>query len=131
MQKEMQKQMSGMVAAPVVKEGKRVEAALGRCMEKVIKANTDALLIRFQGENAKRERIGKDQTQHILNVIMNAMNKDLPAILDRILKKEISAVGPTIARAITPLISSAITESFQVFLIPLNFLFIYYCLLNI
>ncbi|XP_042419624.1 enhancer of mRNA-decapping protein 4-like [Zingiber officinale] len=113
MQKEMQKQMSSMVAAPVVKEGKRVEAALGRCMEKAIKANTDALLIRFQGENAKRERIGKDQTQHIINVIMNAVNKDLPAILDRILKKEISAVGPTIARAITPIISSAITESFQ------------------
>ncbi|CAL9751523.1 unnamed protein product [Musa acuminata subsp. burmannicoides] len=113
MQKEMQKQMSIMVAAPVMKEGKRVEAALGRCMEKAVRANSDALWARFQEEHAKCERVGKDQMQQMANLITNIVNKDLPAISERILKKEISAVGPTVVRAITPVISSAITESFQ------------------
>lgn len=115
MQKEMQKQMSAVLAPPVIKEGKRVELALGRCMEKAIKASTDALWARFQEENGKRERAGKEQMQQLTNLITNAMNKELPAIWERILKREISAVGTTVVRAITPVISAAITESFQVF----------------
>ena len=120
MQKEMQKQMSIMVAAPVMKEGKRVEAALGRCMEKAVRANSDALWARFQEEHAQCERVGKDQMQQMANLITNIVNKDLPAISERILKKEISAVGPTVVRAITPVISSAITESFQVFFLSIT-----------
>ncbi|MBA0739725.1 hypothetical protein Gogos_012963 [Gossypium gossypioides] len=42
-QKEMQKQMNAIVSAPVNKEGKRLEASLGRSIEKAVKANTDAL----------------------------------------------------------------------------------------
>ncbi|XP_010928034.1 enhancer of mRNA-decapping protein 4 isoform X2 [Elaeis guineensis] len=117
MQKEMQKQMSVIVAVPVTKEGKRVEAAVGRSMEKAIKANTDALWARFQEENAKSEKLERERMQQITSLITNCMNKDWPAMLERALKKEIPAVGQVIARAITPVIektiSSAITDSFQ------------------
>ncbi|RWV85738.1 hypothetical protein BHE74_00024575 [Ensete ventricosum] len=114
MQKEMQKQMSVMVAAPVAKEGKRVETMLGRSMEKIIKANADALWARIQEENAKYEKFEKERMQQITNLITNYVNKDLPTILERALKKELSAIGSTVARAITPVISTTITESFQV-----------------
>ncbi|XP_073011915.1 enhancer of mRNA-decapping protein 4-like isoform X1 [Typha latifolia] len=116
-QKDLQKQLSVMVAVPVTKEGKRVEAALGRSMEKTVKANVDALWARLQEENAKREKVERDRVQQITNLITNYMNKDLPGILERALKKEMSALGPAVARAITPVIektiSAAITDSFQ------------------
>uniref|UniRef100_A0A5B7AN20 Putative enhancer of mRNA-decapping protein 4-like n=1 Tax=Davidia involucrata TaxID=16924 RepID=A0A5B7AN20_DAVIN len=116
-QKEMQKQMSMMVSAPVNKEGRRLEASLGRSMEKVVKANMDALWARFQEENAKHEKLERDRTQQMTNLITNYINKDLPTMLEKTLKKEIAALGPAVARAITPIlektISSAIAESFQ------------------
>ncbi|PPS03100.1 hypothetical protein GOBAR_AA17560 [Gossypium barbadense] len=117
MQKEMQKQMNTIVSAPVNKEGKRLEASLGRSIEKAVKANTDALWARFQDENAKQEKLERDRMQQITNLITNCLNKDLPAMFEKSLKKEIAAVGPVVARAISPIleksISSAITESFQ------------------
>ncbi|KAF2323866.1 hypothetical protein GH714_002510 [Hevea brasiliensis] len=88
-QKEMQKQMSNVVAVPVSKECRRLEAAVGRSIEKAVKANTDALWARFQEENAKNEKLLRDRTQQIA----------------------------TIARSMSPVIektiSSAIAESFQ------------------
>ncbi|KAI4306266.1 hypothetical protein L6164_029559 [Bauhinia variegata] len=117
MQKEMQKQMTMMLAVPVTKEGRRLEAALGRNMEKAVKANTDALWARVQEENAKSEKLLRDRVQQISSLISNFMNKDLPAILEKTVKKEIAAVGPAIVRTITPAIektiSAAIAESFQ------------------
>ncbi|KAK3218717.1 hypothetical protein Dsin_012687 [Dipteronia sinensis] len=117
MQKDMQRQMNAMVSGPVNKEGKRLEASLGRSIEKVIKANTDALWARFQEENAKHEKLERDRIQQITNLITNSINKDLPLMFEKTLKKEIAALGPSVARAISPAleksISSAITESFQ------------------
>ncbi|KAA8519249.1 hypothetical protein F0562_013505 [Nyssa sinensis] len=117
MQKERQKQMSVMVSAPVNKEGRRLEASLGRSMEKVVKANMDALWSRFQEENAKHEKLERDRTQQMTNLITNYINRDLPTMLEKTLKKEIAALGPAVARAIIPVlektISSAIAESFQ------------------
>ncbi|KAL1081719.1 hypothetical protein V6Z11_D09G085300 [Gossypium hirsutum] len=117
-QKEMQKQMNAIVSAPVNKEGKRLEASLGRSIEKAVKANTDALWARIKDENAKQEKLERDCMQQITNLITNCLNKDLPAMFEKSLKKEIAAVGPVVARAISPTleksISSAITESFQV-----------------
>ncbi|XP_062079062.1 enhancer of mRNA-decapping protein 4 isoform X2 [Humulus lupulus] len=117
MQKDVQKQMSMMVAVPITKEGRRLEAAIGRSMEKAVKASNDALWARFQEENAKNEKIFRDRTQQISSLVSNLMNKDLPTLLDKTLKKEMSAVGPAVIRAITPAIektiSSAIAESFQ------------------
>ncbi|KAF2282628.1 hypothetical protein GH714_039523 [Hevea brasiliensis] len=109
--------MTTMISVPVSKEGKRLEASLGRSIEKVVKANTDALWARFQEENTKHEKLERDRMQQLTNLITNCVNKDLPGTLEKTLKKEISAVGPAVARAITPIleksISSAITESFQ------------------
>ncbi|XP_016170876.2 enhancer of mRNA-decapping protein 4 [Arachis ipaensis] len=117
MQKEMQKQMTMMVTVPVTKEGRRLEAALGRTVENAVKANTDALWARIQMENVKNEKLLRDRIQHVTGLISNFMNKDLPAILEKILKKEIASVGPAAVRAMTPtiekIISSAIVESFQ------------------
>ncbi|XVE50975.1 hypothetical protein DITRI_Ditri02bG0000200 [Diplodiscus trichospermus] len=116
-QKEMEKQMNAIVSGPVNKEGKRLEASLGRSVEKIVKANTDALWARIQDENAKHEKSERDRMQQITNLITNCINKDLAAMFEKSLKKEITAVGPVVARAISPTleksISSAITDSFQ------------------
>lgn len=114
----MQKQMTMMISVPVSKEGKRLETSLGRSIEKVVKANTDALWARFQEEYTKHEKLERDRMQQLSNLITNFVNKDLPSTLEKTLKKEVAAVGPAVARVITPIleksISSAITESFQV-----------------
>ncbi|XP_062088020.1 enhancer of mRNA-decapping protein 4-like [Humulus lupulus] len=116
-QKELQKQMNVMVSGPVTKEGKRLEGSLSRCMEKVVKANSDALWARFQEENGKQEKLERDRTQQLTNLITNSINKDLPTMLEKTFKKEIASIGPGLARSITQItekaISSAITESFQ------------------
>lgn len=118
MNKEMQKQMNVMVSVPVTKEGKRLEGSLGRSLEKIVKANTDALWARLQEENAKQEKLEQDRTQQITNLISNYVNKDLPALLEKTIKKEISSIGPTISRSISQImektISATIAESFQV-----------------
>ncbi|PIA58371.1 hypothetical protein AQUCO_00500354v1 [Aquilegia coerulea] len=109
---EMQKQ----ILAMQVKEGKRLETALGRCIEKTNKTNIDALWARFQEENMKHEKLERERTQQITSSIANS-NKESAAILDRTLKKELAAVGQAVARQVTPAVekstSSAITESFQ------------------
>ncbi|XVF79510.1 hypothetical protein PTKIN_Ptkin14bG0228800 [Pterospermum kingtungense] len=116
-QKEMQKQMSNIVNLPVTIEGRRLEAALGRSIDKAIKANTDALWARFQEENAKNEKFLRELTHQITSFITNFMNKDLVVMLDKAVKKELTGVGPAVIRTITPSIektvTSAITESFQ------------------
>lgn len=118
MQKETQKQMTMMVAVPVTKEGRRLEMALGRSMEKTVKAQTDALWARIQEDNAKNDKLLRDRFQQITSLINNFMNKDLLAILEKTVKKEMAAVGPAVVRAISPAIektiSSTIVESFQV-----------------
>ncbi|KAK7289663.1 hypothetical protein RIF29_03476 [Crotalaria pallida] len=117
MQKEMQKQMTVMVAVPVTKEGRRLEAALGRSMEKAVKANTDALWARIQEENAKTEKLLRDRIQNITGLISNFVNKDLPAMLEKAVKKEMASVGSAVVRAMSPavekMISSTIVDSFQ------------------
>ncbi|WCJ32543.1 Enhancer of mRNA-decapping protein 4 [Euphorbia peplus] len=116
-QREMQKQMSNMVAVPVSKECKRLETSLGRTIEKTVKANTDALWARFQEENTKNERLLRDRTQQITNLISNFVNKDLTGILEKTVKKELASVGQAVARTMSPVIektiSSAIIETFQ------------------
>lgn len=114
----MQKQMTVMVTVPVTKEGRRLEAALGRSMEKSVKANADALWARFQEEFAKQDKLVRDRTQQLTSLITNSINKDLPTLLEKNMKKEFAAVGPSLARTITPVIektiSTAINEAFQV-----------------
>ncbi|XAR53895.1 hypothetical protein NMG60_11022618 [Bertholletia excelsa] len=117
MHKEMQQQMSCLVSGSLTKEGRRLEASLGRSLEKVVKASNEALWACFQEENAKHERLEQVHTQTITNLITSFVNKDLPAILEKSLKKEIAAIGPAVARNFNPLlektISSAILEFFQ------------------
>ncbi|KAL0407040.1 UNVERIFIED_CONTAM: Enhancer of decapping protein 4 [Sesamum latifolium] len=117
MQKEMQKQIAIMVSVPVSKEGKRLEASLGRIMEKAVKANTDALWARFQEESAKQDKAARERMQQLTNTISNCLNKDMPAIIEKTVKRELSAVGQSVARTITPIIektiSTCIAESFQ------------------
>ncbi|CAL0301071.1 unnamed protein product [Lupinus luteus] len=117
MQKEMQKQMNVIVSAPVTKEGRRLEGSLGRNMEKIVKANTDALWARVQEENAKQEKLELDRTQQITNLISDYVNKDMTTVLEKIIKKEISSIGSAVARSVSQsvekTVTSAIMESFQ------------------
>ncbi|XP_049400144.1 enhancer of mRNA-decapping protein 4-like isoform X1 [Solanum stenotomum] len=117
MQKETQKQMGMMVAVPVTKEGRRLEAALGQSMEKAVKANSDALWARYQEDSAKQEKLLRDRTQQITNLISNCFNKDMPGLIEKIMKKELAAVGQAVTRSIVPIIektvSTTISEAFQ------------------
>jgi enhancer of mRNA-decapping protein 4 len=127
MQKEMQKQMTMMVAAPVTKESKRLEAVLGKSMEKAVKSNADALWARIQEENAKNEKLLRDRIQQVTTgLITNFMNKDLPSILEKTVKKEMGSVGEAVIRSMSPaiekIISSTIVETFQVCTLSLIFI---------
>ncbi|KAL6999060.1 hypothetical protein U1Q18_000227 [Sarracenia purpurea var. burkii] len=117
MQKEIQKQMTVMVTVPVTKEGRRLEASLGKNMEKAVKANTESLWARFQEENAKQEKLVRERMQQLTSLFTNCINKDLPAVVEKTVKKELASVGPALARTISPAIektvSTAIMDSFQ------------------
>ncbi|CAN8270136.1 unnamed protein product [Cochlearia groenlandica] len=116
-QKEMQRQLSNSVNGPIIKEGKRLEVALGRMIEKSNRSNADVLWARFQEESVKNEKALRDHSQHIVNTTTNFMSKELNVMFEKTLKKEFAAVGLALARAVTPVIekivSSSITESFQ------------------
>lgn len=111
MQKDMQKQMTTMLAGPVNKEGKRLEAAVGRSMEKAVKANMEALWARFQEENAKQDKAARDRMQQLTTLISNCINKDFPSIVEKTVKRELAALGQSVARTITPSIEKAISTS--------------------
>lgn len=110
MQKDMQKQLGTIVIAPIAKEGKRIETSLGRTMEKSIKASIDALWARFLEENTKREKAERERMQQMTTLITSSINKDLPAMLDKLVKKEVSSLGPVVARAMTPIIEKSLTS---------------------
>ncbi|VVA97476.1 unnamed protein product [Arabis nemorensis] len=116
-QREMQRQLSNAVNASMIKEGKRVEAALGRMIERSNKSTADALFARLQEESVKHEKALRDHDQQIVNAMTNVMRKELSAMFEKSMKKEFAASGPTLARAATPAIEktvlSALTESFQ------------------
>lgn len=116
-QKEMQKQMSAMMAIPVDEEVRRLESSMSQSAEKIIKANVDAMYAHLQVENSKLEKSTRECVQQITSSITNCMKKDVPAIVEKILKKELSAVVLNITRSVTPIlkkaVSSEIAESFQ------------------
>nr|CAB3467871.1 unnamed protein product [Digitaria exilis] len=113
----LQKQLSTIVSAPIAKEGKRIEASLGRNMEKSIKANIDAMWARFQEENARHEKSERERMQQMATLITTSVSKDIPVMLEKSLKKEISSLGPAIARTTAPIIekslSSSVSDSLQ------------------
>ncbi|KAI3510177.1 hypothetical protein L1887_25708 [Cichorium endivia] len=115
-QKEIQKQIPVVVAGPVTKEGKRIEAGIVKTMEKIHKANSDAYVARCQEEFAKQEKSNRDRHQQISMSAGNG-HKELLAASEKILKKEMAAVGPAVGRSVTPVIekavATAITEAFQ------------------
>ncbi|CAN6479639.1 unnamed protein product [Victoria cruziana] len=117
MQREMQKQMAAMVTISISKEGKRIEAGLGRQIDKMIKANFDATWARISEENAKHEKTERDRLQQITALISNITNKDLPAVMDKTLKKEVTLMSTNLIKAIISVlektIPSAIADSFQ------------------
>jgi enhancer of mRNA-decapping protein 4 len=118
MQKDMEKQLDTMIPASVAKESKKLETSLGRTMEKSIKAHIDAFWVRLQEENTKREKADRERMQQLVTLITSSINKDVPSNLEKSLKKEISSLGPVVARAITPImekcIASAVSDSVQV-----------------
>ncbi|GAV74787.1 LOW QUALITY PROTEIN: WD40 domain-containing protein, partial [Cephalotus follicularis] len=116
MQKELQKQFSNLVMLPVTNEGRRLEAALGRSIERAVKSNNDSLWTRFQEENVN-ERLFRERTQQITSLITNFVNKDLTAILEKVVKKELAVILPALVRTLPSVVEKtifpAIAESFQ------------------
>lgn len=116
-QKEIQKQIPVITAVPLTKEGKRIESAIGKSMEKIHKANSDAYLARLQEEFAKQEKSNKDQHQQISNSASNS-HKEFLVASEKMLKKEMAAAVPLVGRSVIPIIeksvSTAVTEAFQV-----------------
>ncbi len=87
-------------------------------MEKVLKAHVDAMWARLAEENAKREKVERERLQQITTLLSNFFSKEMPAVIERGMKKEFLALIPTISQAILPpiqkAISTGISESFQV-----------------
>ncbi|EPS72410.1 hypothetical protein M569_02332 [Genlisea aurea] len=111
LQKDMQKQMASLVAASVTKEVKRLEMALGKSMEKAVKSHSDALLARVQEESSRQEKGAKDHMQQLANMISNCLNKDLPLVTDKTVKKELSSMAQSLSRSITPVVEKALSTS--------------------
>jgi enhancer of mRNA-decapping protein 4 len=115
---DLQNQLSTVVSAPTAKECKRIEASLGRNVEKSIKANFDAMWARFQEENARHEKSERERMQQMATLIATSVNKDTSVMLEKSLKKEISSLGPAVARTTAPTIekflSTAVSDSLQV-----------------
>lgn len=115
-QKEIQKQIPGLVTVPITKEGKRIEAAIGKNMEKIYKSNYEALWAKTQEEFAKQEKSNRERSQQIAGLVTNGY-KDLIVNLEKMLKKETSGIVTAVVRAVSPVIektvASAITEAFQ------------------
>ncbi|KAI3673907.1 hypothetical protein L6452_40038 [Arctium lappa] len=115
-QKEIQKQIPVLLTVPVTKEGRRIEAAIGKSMEKAYKANSDAQWGRTQEEFSKQEKANRDRHQQVSGLVTNGY-KDLLATWEKMLKKETAALVPAVVRSVTPLIekvvSTAISEAFQ------------------
>lgn len=118
MQKELQKQVAIAVALPVAKEGKRIESLLGQRLEKQLKAHGDAMWARIQEDSAKREKADRERAERLTQLLSNLIVKDLPAVLERVLKKEITTTLPTVGKVVTPIIekavASALAEGLQV-----------------
>lgn len=87
-------------------------------MEKVLKAHVDAMWARVAEENAKKEKAERERTHQMITLLTNFSTKDVPAILERVLKKEFLALIPAVSQAILPplqmAVSSLINETFQV-----------------
>ncbi|XP_024388151.1 enhancer of mRNA-decapping protein 4 isoform X2 [Physcomitrium patens] len=108
-QKDWQKQIPVMVAVPVAEEAKRLEGAFGQHMEKVVKANMDAMLARVNDENVRREKQDIDRAQQVSTLLNNLLDKDMPIALECGLK-ELSGVGPKISQTLLlPLQKSLLT----------------------
>lgn len=115
-QKEIQKQIPGMLTVPVTKEGRRIEAAIGKSMEKAYKTSSDALWARTQEEFTKQEKSNRERSQQVSGLVTSGY-KELLAAWEKMLKKETSALVTAIVRSVTPVIektvSTVITEAFQ------------------
>ncbi|KAL5069657.1 hypothetical protein RYX36_020544 [Vicia faba] len=79
-------------------------------MEKVVKANDDALWACIQEENTKQEKRECDLVQQITNMISNYINKDMSSLLEKIIKKEISSIETTITRPLIQNIDKAMNQ---------------------
>ncbi|KAG5539005.1 hypothetical protein RHGRI_019530 [Rhododendron griersonianum] len=111
LEKDMQKQLITMVSAPA-EDSRRLEI-VGERMDKLLKANTDALWDRMQKETGKREKLVREHTQQMTSLITNFINKDLPALVEKTVKKEFTAIEKAVSVAIEKAVSFAIAEAFQ------------------
>ncbi|PWA98957.1 WD40 repeat-containing protein [Artemisia annua] len=115
-QKEILKQIPVLLTVPITKEGRRIEAAIAKSMEKACKVNADAQWARTQEEFSKQEKSNRDRYQQVSSLVTNGY-KEVLATWEKMLKKETAVLVSSVMRSITPIIektvSTAILEAFQ------------------
>ncbi|XP_024516677.1 enhancer of mRNA-decapping protein 4-like isoform X1 [Selaginella moellendorffii] len=113
MHKDLQKQLSVMITVPMTKEVKRMETSLGQRLEKILKANVDAMYAKLQEESVKREKAERERSQQLTTTLTNCINstKEVPTAMERILKKELAAVGPAVAKLLSQSVEKAIATA--------------------
>nr|GEX89864.1 hypothetical protein [Tanacetum cinerariifolium] len=101
-QKEIQKQIPVVAAVQITKEGKRIEAAIGKSMEKIHKANFDANWARSQEEFAKQEKSNQERHQQAfqrgvgdkaVNQLEKTVNSKLEATVSRQIQTQFQTSG--------------------------------------
>ncbi|GFZ22006.1 transducin/WD40 repeat-like superfamily protein [Actinidia rufa] len=88
-QKEMQKQMT-VITVPVTKEGRRVEAALGRSVEKVVKANSE--LLKNQCLQLL-QKLSREECDKVVNPPEILVNSKLEATVARPIQAQFQTSG--------------------------------------
>eukprot|EP00897_Mesotaenium_endlicherianum_P006821 jgi/Mesen1/6167/ME000317S05295 len=106
-QKEMAKQLALSVAAPVAKEGKRMEAAVSARVEKALKAHADALWARLQEDQARRERAEQARLQQAGAALSVTLAKEIAPAVERAVKKETAGI----VRQLAPLLEASTIQA--------------------
>ncbi|GJR26830.1 WD40 repeat-containing protein [Tanacetum coccineum] len=109
-QKEILKQIPVLLTVPLTKEGRRIEAAIAKSMEKAYKANTDAQWARTREEFSKQEKSNRDRNQQVSSLVTNGY-KELLATWEKMLKRETTALVSSVVRSITPIIEKAVSNA--------------------
>jgi len=81
----LQRDAPKQLAVPVAKEGKRVEAAVGQKVDKLMRAHAEAQYARLQEDMQKREKAENQRTQQVGlpgPTILHAVTQGLKGVLD-------------------------------------------------
>eukprot|EP00898_Chlorokybus_atmophyticus_P005860 jgi/Chlat1/6275/Chrsp44S00453 len=95
------------LGGPLLKELKRIEQALSTKLDKALKVNVDSLAARFEEERQKREKLDKEKQERLLTAVSANINRDLPLNLEKMVRRELATIAPTLEKTLTPALQTA------------------------